>query len=1656
MKQMKKTLSLILALVMLLSLGTTAFAGEMDVQSVVEQVEQPVVEAVVEEPVVEAVVEEPVVEEPVVEAVVEEPVVEEPVVEEPVVEEPVVEEPVVEAVVEEPVVENAIVAQPADVVAVGGEEVRFAVETTGAVSSFQWQYSRDGRRWSNLDVWRYGSSEELTLVASRSDNGCLFRVVVSFEDGTQLTSEAAKLTVKTIVIVSQPADVTVAVGEQADFAVEAKGAVASYQWQYSKDGKRWKNLDPWFYGAWSTLNVIAEKGDDGLLFRVVVYAFDRSKVVSEAAKLTIAVDEPEPEMPARMLAPVATDGPVSEVGVEVAAPEGALPADVDLNVDPVDAGQYEELTKALLGDDIEIGYALDISFMQEDGTEVEPVKNNPVIVYLTVPGLSEHDNVKIVHISDEGLATELEPVPEWELTRPLGENEIAIKSDEFSVYELVWTDKSGEQQVTETATIHWGYMSGDTFTEFTDTASLDSNAGSMSLNVIFDRYMYSAASYEKGEAVYALDSPILTKVTAADGSTTWTMQAHVTTGEGGAPETVTIEEGADIYVYYVEKSAGYVPPSPSPTEVKGPTTEKSVTNNHNGTYDIRLDITGHVDHTVNRVGANVIVIMDRTQSMSNNMPDGGTRMAAAKTALNTLITTLNPGTGENQNLINFTAVDFANSANYVNGINWTSTRSEMESYVSNLSYWERNHNPDGYGTCWQAGLYGGIVRARDAAGNENLNKNKTYIIFVTDGNANGWYTNANSDGGPTNNPRYQQQGAGTFVQAAYDAAIPNAVNASALCGNRIYGIFCGSTNDMVHLQDLMNYNGTQGSVNGTFINGTSASAIDEAFRNIAQTIVSDLGASNVGVDDGIPALANVSAAVSGSAGGFQYFITPKGGTETVWADAPSAGYSSSNGVTWDLSKAGVLADETVYSLVFTVWPTQEAYDLLANLNNGMPGYTLDQLDDATREQLVVTIGSTQYQYTPGADPDTGTWAPAGGSPAYTTTDFLSVIATATSVEYNVLTNTHLFTTYTYGENTYSDPPEQGLVSGAMLLEDQTIKIEKYWHNPMDAHAAQSVTLTVTKDDVAYMDVPMGEPQKYGDTEWVQRPQTEIHISCGVMTVSGSDVTVKSAGHDYTVIEPDDLAWYWDLTAYVYHPMVINGTNTMLMLVTKREQNEAGFPAAAKDLGDNQTVTVDGKTYYKFGGKLYVAEDETNILKADNDRRSNLQVKKTVSAAAGVTAPADALFDYKVNMYNPTAPYKGTEGYDADYDTFWFVVLKNPDAEPDNHPTADDIAWEDDGLVVDGATAEVKNGAATGYYSFDNVEGGESVTISIKAGWRICFTSVSRYTLYTVEELGGEKMPEGFVFKSVETSATNNKQGDTSTAAVVDEDNEMKVSGEFDKSNTDYRVAYTNDYLGVFYVYHSSDCTVERIGLAENGVALVSFDIFAKTKEGTFYGGYYKDYAGKSDGFDAAALTYTDNVGADDVGDDDDKAHPYTYQYIKDSSKGAWDYNKGYEESGTAMVPVSGTVYYLKEVPTGYLMPYTHYTYWKATKILGGLWTISATDDLCYKTMGFKVKKDDTPAVMVESLTITPQNNANNAVVLTAAKVFRSKGVLDGYLGYADITSYIGNETLIQQYWTTKDDITVFGLKQRTLKFNAGTQTTITGITKTDTDYTPAS
>ena len=581
-------------------------------------------------------------------------------------------------------------------------------------------------------------------------------------------------------------------------------------------------------------------------------------------------DEPK-EMPAKHFTKD-LDGVV----VEVDTPKGTFDQKVDLVVAPINKGSMEYMASKFFlkknGQDFDGMLAYDIHFENSNGKEVEPSKT--VTVDLTVekealegidPETFDVDSVQVSHIGEKAVDVVADVADETKGTVDVAVEEEAIKSikasfktKNFSPYVIYWGD---DNQFS--ATIHWGSYNESVFEDFSSTTTIDTTTNTVDLGINHDGYYFVGVDYlapNAEETKYVGDG--VSTLTKADGA--WKI------GD------ITVENGSDIYVNYASKeSSSYTPPETDiPDDYPSPETEKTVTKNADGTYTIQLDVEGHQSETITQTAANVIVIMDITQSMTNQMPDGGgSRMAAAKSALTTLLDTLEPST----NKIYFTAVNFGNSANYTNGVNWTDQESAMRSYVSDLP-----NSPNDLGTCWQAGLQGGIDRAGTAP-----EGNETYILFVTDGNPNGWVNNQGI---------YQQQGSGQFVQQAYNAAQPNATTLAGM--GHFYGIFVGDADGYNHLNDLVTYAGGEQT-----INGRTTSDIESAFGTIAETIVNNLGAGSVTVDDGIPSLSNVSANVTaGEAGGFEYYITPKNGTQEEWEEAPGASYDESNGVTWNLSQ----------------------------------------------------------------------------------------------------------------------------------------------------------------------------------------------------------------------------------------------------------------------------------------------------------------------------------------------------------------------------------------------------------------------------------------------------------------------------------------------------------------------------------------------------------------------------------------------------------------------------------------------------------------------------------------------------------------------------------------------------------------------------------
>lgn len=940
-----------------------------------------------------------------------------------------------------------------------------------------------------------------------------------------------------------------------------------------------------------------------------------------------------------------------------------------------------------------------------------------------------------------------------------------------------------------------------------------------------------------------------------------------------------------------------------------PTTTKTVTPNGDGTYKIKIGVKGAQVTSQNITKANVVVVMDTSGSMgydqngSEPRDKTQTRLYAAKNAVSSVANTLlayNNKIPDVTNVVQMALIGFSNDAYstdagnhsstfdnddnnwyYLTRIGWgryqkTKTSPAIYTNYASMSSAVGILNADG-GTNWETAL--------QAAENVNFgDSDPTYVIFV-------------SDGDPTKD---NTSGNGTYYdETFYKSAVTRANDLVNSKGYKLYAI--GAYGNVSRMQSLVTATGEDSSF---YYDASSTDALNSALSQIAQAISSTLGDSNVKIDDGVTDLAAITAKTGEPAGGFTYTKTDSTGTESTWADAPAASYADGT-VTWDLSSVGALDPNTTYSVSFDVWPGQDAYDLVADLNNGVKTY--DSLTDAEKAQITATTNSD-------------------GTTSYT-----------------LKTNSSLVTSYTYNENNLTDTP--AYENGEMEVQSAKLNLKKAWVNTLDNESTPAVTLTVTKDGDAYISKELSADNNWTDT-----------VSLAPGLIKGSDVFV--AGHDYTVTEKttgsDTSDYHWELSAATYHPMIIDGQLQMLQQA------------------DDGTYVINEKNYK-------VADDQTTLT-ATNTRRSNLNLTKKVE---GTDPNADkALFTYNVTVTDPT-------GSDI-----WFSVM------------------DTDGKLVSGANLTTSAEAQTdGYYKATS---GTAFTVAMKAGWNLRVLNLPTGSTYSMEETA---MPNGYHYVSAaSTTPTNAVSGQT-------------VTGAIDAPDNSYTVTYTNQYDGFFYVYHTSNNTIEAVSMTPYVTnPATTYDLAARTASGTYYGGYYNNYKSKG--------TVTTNGATATV----TGGSPYRGE-LKNFFK---VYAKPYTVDGHHMKPTAGTVYYLKEVPESYLDSKVYVSYYKYAKKdsdgnvtgydtpISKIQAVGGIDDKNYTDVGFYVSDAKTSvgvSKMVSTLNVTKGSKVDTYNVKNLFNV--TGGFLETYVMSTDPGTYTVNA-----YWITPDGIEVKSGVTRTVVVGA--------------------
>ena len=127
-----------------------------------------------------------------------------------------------------------ITKQPECVVASMGDTVRFTVEAEGDGLTYQWQYMPvNSTKWTDWVSESAVTSSFMLKMSTDTRLTASYRCRITDEDGNEIYSDNVRVfSGSLIAITKQPENVTVPVGTQISFKVEAQGEGLTYQWEY--------------------------------------------------------------------------------------------------------------------------------------------------------------------------------------------------------------------------------------------------------------------------------------------------------------------------------------------------------------------------------------------------------------------------------------------------------------------------------------------------------------------------------------------------------------------------------------------------------------------------------------------------------------------------------------------------------------------------------------------------------------------------------------------------------------------------------------------------------------------------------------------------------------------------------------------------------------------------------------------------------------------------------------------------------------------------------------------------------------------------------------------------------------------------------------------------------------------------------------------------------------------------------------------------------------------------------------------------------------------------------------------------------------------------------------------------------------------------------
>ena len=684
----------------------------------------------------------------------------------------------------------------------------------------------------------------------------------------------------------------------------------------------------------------------------------------------------------------------------------------------------------------------------------------------------------------------------------------------------------------------------------------------------------------------------------------------------------------DIYVVYEKQIETPDDEETDLGELGAPTTDKNVEINGDGTYDVVLSVIGESRGKTQKTKANVVVVLDTSWSMYYDLTGQDTytgstsRLNVAKSAINSLADKLFALNSEEEDTVELAFVSFAQRVRNEEEMQTIYKGTDAATFKSMI-----NDLDCASGTNWDDALY--------AADHVVFGDNDpTYIVFITDGNtissAHPYGTYSDWDGGTY----YNGGNISHYVEGAKHQADKIVNNPRKV----LYTI--GAFGDVSNLQSL----------GGTYLGqANNQEKINGYFDDIIAEIKNNLGYSDVVINDGITEMTSTSL-VSGKAGEFKYYRSggkneddtekydsdANDGRGETWDDAPEAMYleiirkegsnsyvfkkngSEDTGFTeeektafinkylteeertgteavhiktvvWDinLGENVLLEDGVTYTIAFTVWPSQAAYDLIADLNNRVKDY--DSLSQKEKDQIFESGGIYYLK--------TNTKA---------TVDYTSIqLENGVPIEETRKTDSA----------TIKDP------EGKMNLESDMMVVKKeFAHsiNAMDPYTRiafyvlidgkyyqKDGTLSETLDEEKVYAIILPQ-NKEVDGETVSVWEDDVFIAPGLMR--GGEIL--ETGHQYSLEEKvlSGNVFEYEFTPQIVRPMIIHAVPTYLVLKDKYNTNEDD---KAEYVFDDSDQTYREATEDDEEDIYYVASENNGVLVGTNRKTAELDITKVV-------------------------------------------------------------------------------------------------------------------------------------------------------------------------------------------------------------------------------------------------------------------------------------------------------------------------------------------------------------------------------------------------------------------------------------------------------------